>query len=111
MPDPKGSGSTRREFVGGRLPQRMAVLQTDKLDAVADRGYFNGVEILACDRAGIAAPGALPRCMGVTWASSDVISLSACAVVVPVISSLCRVIFRLGTSAPVIVYLPQPSAA
>ena len=29
-----------------------AVLQTDKLDAVADRGYFNGVEILACDRAG-----------------------------------------------------------
>ena len=30
-----------------------AVLQTDKLDAVADRGYFNGVEILACDRADI----------------------------------------------------------
>ena len=30
-----------------------AVLQTDKLDAVADRGYFNGVEILACDCAGI----------------------------------------------------------
>ena len=27
-----------------------AVLQTDKLDAVADRGYFNGDEILACDR-------------------------------------------------------------
>ena len=46
MPDPKGSGSTRREFVGGRLPQRMAVLQIDKLDAVADRGYFNGFEIL-----------------------------------------------------------------
>jgi len=30
-----------------------AVLQADKLDAVADRGYFNGEEILACDRAGI----------------------------------------------------------
>src|SRR3989440_9168205 len=30
-----------------------AVLQTHKLDAVADRGYFNGNEILACDRAGI----------------------------------------------------------
>ena len=30
-----------------------AVLQIDKLDVVADRGYFNGVEILACDRAGI----------------------------------------------------------
>ena len=33
--------------------QAKAVLQTDKLDAIADRGYFNGVEILACDRAGI----------------------------------------------------------
>ena len=38
-----------------------AVLQTDKLDAVADRGYFNGVEILACDRAGIAVT--LPKPM------------------------------------------------
>ena len=33
--------------------QAKVVLQTDRLDAVADRGYFNGVEILACDRAGI----------------------------------------------------------
>src|SRR3954470_24238362 len=33
--------------------QAQAILQTDKLDAVTDRGYFNGVEILACDRAGI----------------------------------------------------------
>jgi transposase len=31
-----------------------AVLQVDQLEAVADRGYFNGEEILACDRAGIA---------------------------------------------------------
>ena len=30
-----------------------AVLQVDKLEAVADRGYFNGVEILACEQAGI----------------------------------------------------------
>ena len=30
-----------------------AVLQSDKLEAVADRGYFNGVEILACEQAGI----------------------------------------------------------
>src|SRR6184192_985695 len=30
-----------------------ATLQTENLDVVADRGYFNGVEILACDRAGI----------------------------------------------------------
>jgi transposase len=30
-----------------------AALQTDTLEAVADRGYFNGEEIVACDRAGI----------------------------------------------------------
>jgi transposase len=30
-----------------------AALQVEKLEAVADRGYFNGEEILACDRAGI----------------------------------------------------------
>ena len=31
-----------------------AVLQADKLEAVADRGYFNGEEFLACEEAGIA---------------------------------------------------------
>jgi hypothetical protein len=30
-----------------------AVLQTDELEAVADRGYFDSEEILACDQAGI----------------------------------------------------------
>jgi transposase len=30
-----------------------AALQTDILEAVADRGYFNGEEIVACDQAGI----------------------------------------------------------
>jgi transposase len=30
-----------------------AVLQTDSLDAIADRGYFSGEEILACENAGI----------------------------------------------------------
>jgi hypothetical protein len=30
-----------------------AVLRTDRLDAIADRGYFNGEEILACERAGM----------------------------------------------------------
>jgi transposase len=30
-----------------------AVLQTDTLEAVADRGYFSGEEILACEQAGI----------------------------------------------------------
>jgi transposase len=33
--------------------QAKAVLQTDKLEAVADRGYFNSPEILACHEAGI----------------------------------------------------------
>jgi len=32
--------------------QAEAVLQTDTLEAVADRGYFNG-EVVACDQAGI----------------------------------------------------------
>ncbi len=30
-----------------------ATLEADKLDVVADRGYFNSIEILACDEAGI----------------------------------------------------------
>jgi len=30
-----------------------AALQTERLEAVADRGYFNGEEILACEEAGI----------------------------------------------------------
>src|SRR5215218_11030788 len=30
-----------------------ATLEVEKLDAVADRGYFNGEEILACEEAGI----------------------------------------------------------
>src|SRR6201982_493237 len=34
--------------------QAKDVLGVDRLDAVADRGYYNGEEILACDDAGIA---------------------------------------------------------
>ncbi len=30
-----------------------AALETDRLEVVADRGYFNGEEILACDEADI----------------------------------------------------------
>src|SRR5215471_5024993 len=33
--------------------QAKAALQTDTLEAVADRGYFNGEEIVACDQVGI----------------------------------------------------------
>jgi hypothetical protein len=31
-----------------------AALHSDNLDVVADRGYFKGEEILACERAGVA---------------------------------------------------------
>lgn len=41
--------------------QAKAVLQTDRLNAVADRGYFNGEQILACEQAEIAVT--LPKPM------------------------------------------------
>ena len=45
-------GSDRSQLANmGR--QAKEVLQTDELDAVADRGYFSGAEILACVEAGI----------------------------------------------------------
>jgi len=36
-----------------RIREAKAVLQVDKLEAVADRGYFNSEEVLACEQAGI----------------------------------------------------------
>ncbi len=42
-------------------PAGSAVLQADKLEAVADRGYFDGEEILACEEASIAVT--LPKPM------------------------------------------------
>ena len=46
------SGSDRAQLANmGK--QAKAVLRTETLEAVADRGYFSGEEILACDRAGI----------------------------------------------------------
>ena len=33
--------------------QAKATLQVETLDAIADRGYFSGAEILACEQAGI----------------------------------------------------------
>src|SRR5262249_43117362 len=47
------SGSDRAQLAYV-AKQAKAVLQTDKLEAVADRGYFNSPEILACHEAGIA---------------------------------------------------------
>ncbi len=44
---------TDRAQLANMAKKTKAVLETDKLDVVADRGYFNGEEILACDKAGI----------------------------------------------------------
>jgi transposase len=41
-----------------------ATLEADKLDVVADRGYFNGEEIPACDEAGITATPPKPMTSG-----------------------------------------------
>jgi transposase len=41
--------------------QAKEVLEVDKLEAVADRGYFDGAEILACEEAGVAVT--LPKPM------------------------------------------------
>ena len=46
------SGSDRSQL-SAMAKQAKAVFKTDKLDVVADRGYFKSEEILACDRADI----------------------------------------------------------
>ena len=47
------NGGSDRAQLANVAKQAKAVLQTETLDAVADRGYFNSPEILACDEAGI----------------------------------------------------------
>jgi hypothetical protein len=42
-----------------------ATLRTDTLEAVADRGYFSGEEILACDQAGITVTLPKPMTSGI----------------------------------------------
>jgi hypothetical protein len=42
-----------------------AALKTDTLEAVADRGYFSGEEILACDQAGITVTLPKPMTSGI----------------------------------------------
>jgi hypothetical protein len=54
------SGSDRAQLAN-IAKQAKAVLQTDMLDAVADRGYFSTPEILACHEAGISVT--LPKPM------------------------------------------------
>jgi len=46
------SGSDRRQL-HNMATQAKEAIGTDELDAVADRGYFRGEEILACDEANI----------------------------------------------------------
>ena len=53
-------GSDRSQLAA-MAKQAKAALQAGTLDAVADRGYFNGEEILACEQAGIAVT--LPKPM------------------------------------------------
>ena len=43
---------------------RKPALHTDNLDAVADRGYFKGEEILACEKAGITVTLPKPQTSG-----------------------------------------------
>jgi transposase len=54
------SGSDRAQL-SNIASQAKDVLGVDKLEAVADRGYYSGEEILACDKAGIAVT--LPKPM------------------------------------------------
>src|SRR5258705_13628042 len=54
------SGSDRSQLAN-MAKQAKAVLQTEELAAVADRGYFNGPKILECVEAGIT--GTLPKPM------------------------------------------------
>jgi Transposase DDE domain len=89
--DVTNSGSDRAQLVS-IAKQAKAVLQSETLDAVADRGYFNSSEILACHEAGITVtlPKPMTRarnrkavlasrtsstsptrmCIGVRWAST-----------------------------------------
>jgi hypothetical protein len=46
------------------VTQAKAALQTDTLKTVADRGYFIGEEIVACDQAGITVTPAKPMTSG-----------------------------------------------
>jgi transposase len=50
-----------RSQLANMAKQAKAALQADTLEGVADRGYFDGEEILACDEAGVTAT--LPKPM------------------------------------------------
>src|SRR3989454_1700664 len=57
------SGSDRSQLANVSKAAK-AVLQADKLEAVADRGYFSSLEILACHEAGITVTLPKPETSG-----------------------------------------------
>jgi hypothetical protein len=60
------SGSDRAQLAN-MAGQAKAVLQTDTLEVVADRGYFSSPEILACYEAGITVTLPKPMTSGAKW--------------------------------------------
>ena len=56
-------GSDRTQLAN-MAAQARAALQADKLEAVADRGYFKGEEILECEQAGITVTLPKPQTSG-----------------------------------------------
>jgi len=56
---------TDRSQLANVAKQAKAVLETEKLEAVADRGYFNGQEILDCDQADITVTLPKPMTSGI----------------------------------------------
>ncbi len=55
---------SHRSQLSAMAKRSKAVLETDTLDVVADRGYFNGAEILACDEAAITVTPPKPLTSG-----------------------------------------------
>ena len=78
---------TDRSQLANMAERAKDALQSDELDAIADRGYFNGEKILECDAAGITVT--LPKPM--TW------ERNRRAVSASRISSICR--RRMSTAA------------
>ncbi len=56
---------TDRAQLAKMAEQTKAALEIDTLDVVADRGYFKGEEILACDEAGITVTLPKPLTSGI----------------------------------------------
>jgi transposase len=55
---------TDRTQLSPMAKQTKAVLETDRLDVVTDRGYYKGEEILACEEAGITVTLPKPQTSG-----------------------------------------------